>query len=296
MTDLPTIKAIYTDGACSGNPGPGGWGTVIYFADGQIQELGGHAPGTTNNRMEMQAAIAALEFLQQHDYDTPIELNTDSKYLIQGITQWMRGWTRKGWKTSAGKAVLNKDLWLELDGLTQTLKDAQKVDITWTYVKGHAGNIGNERCDEIARAFSHQRSISLKKAASGSAVPTPKVSTPQPSPPASAAPAPVPEQPQPAPKAQPDISRSTSHTLPPSDMSDTRINRASNTLKLLQVADELAKQGYLITTSELVVLTGVSASELAKRGDDWTWRNWTVSCVSSESDQEKFWQLERIEA
>ena len=293
MTDLPTIKAIYTDGACSGNPGPGGWGTVIYFANGQIQELGGHAPGTTNNRMEMQAAIAALAFLQQHDYDTPIELNTDSKYLIQGITQWMRGWKRKGWKTSAGKAVLNKDLWLELDELTQTLKDAQKVDITWTYVKGHAGNIGNERCDEIARAFSHQRSIRLKTAADG-----PKASVTKSTPTTSASPESAPEKTQPAakPTVQKEISLSTSNTLPSSDMSDTRINRASNTLKLLQVADELAKQGYLITTSELVVLTGVSASELAKCGDDWTWRNWTVSCVSSESDQEKFWQLERIEA
>ncbi|MEO0869264.1 MAG: ribonuclease H, partial [Cyanobacteria bacterium J06642_11] len=138
MADLPDIKAIYTDGACSGNPGPGGWGTVIYFENGAVHEMGGYEPGTTNNRMEMQAAIAALQFLQQHDYDTDIELNTDSKYLIQGITQWMRGWKRKGWKTSAGKAVLNKDLWLELDALTQNLKTDQSVDIDWKYVKGHA--------------------------------------------------------------------------------------------------------------------------------------------------------------
>ncbi|MEA5466928.1 ribonuclease HI [Leptothoe sp. PORK10 BA2] len=312
MTDVPVIKAIYTDGACSGNPGPGGWGTVIYFANGQIQELGGHEPGTTNNRMEMQAAIAALQFLQQHDYDTPVELHTDSKYLIQGITQWMRGWKRKGWKTAAGKAVLNQDLWLELDELTQTLKNNQKVDITWTYVKGHAGDIGNERCDEIARAFSHQRRISLKQAAdSPPSTPqvtavksSPTTSTPDPVPSdpvsqESIAKDPVYPAPQPIAKPTPqkEISPSTSNTLPPSDMSDTRINRVSNTLKLLQVADELATQGYLITTSELVVLTGVSASDLAnKRGDDWTWRNWTVSCVSSESDQEKFWQLERIEA
>lgn len=285
MTDLPAIKAIYTDGACSGNPGPGGWGTVIYFANGQIQELGGHAAGTTNNRMEMQAAIAALEFLKQHDYDTAIELNTDSKYLIQGITQWMRGWKRKGWKTAAGKAVLNKDLWLTLDDLTQSLKTDQSVDIDWKYVKGHAGNVGNERCDEIARSFSHKRPISLKQSSdSASASVTAK-------PGANASPKTNPETKSP---------QQTEIPLPKidttlSDMSDTRINRVSNMLTLLKTADELAQQGYLITTSELVVLTGVSAAELAKRGDDWTWRNWTVSCVSGESDQEKFWQLERIE-
>ena len=287
MTGLPEIKAIYTDGACSGNPGPGGWGTVIYFMDGSVHEIGGYEPETTNNRMEMQAAIAALQFLQQHDYDTPIELNTDSKYLIQGITQWMRGWKRKGWKTAAGKAVLNKDLWLELDELTQNLKADQKVAIDWKYVKGHAGNVGNERCDDIARSFSQKRATSLKQSIGSAKKPlsaTPKT-------------APTPKI---ADKTKTKPSQQTEILLPKidttlSDMSDTRINRVSNMLTLLQTADELAKQGYLITTSELVVLTGVSASELAKRGDDWTWRNWTVSCVSSESDLEKFWQLERIE-
>ncbi|MEM9978308.1 MAG: ribonuclease HI [Cyanobacteria bacterium P01_D01_bin.2] len=285
MTDLPRIKAVYTDGACSGNPGPGGWGTVIYFADGQVHELGGYAPETTNNRMEMQAAIAALEFLQQHNYDTPIELNTDSKYLIQGITQWMRGWKRKGWKTSAGKAVLNKDLWLTLDQLTQNLRTDQSVDIDWKYVKGHAGNVGNERCDDIARSFSQRRAISLKQSVGGPNQAVSKAAKTQPTPSA------TPKQPP----QQKEISLPKIDTTL-SNMSDTRINRVSNMLALLQTADELAKQGYLITTSELVVLTGVSASELAKRGDDWTWRNWTVSCVSSESEPEKFWQLERIEA
>lgn len=291
MTDLPEIKAIYTDGACSGNPGPGGWGTVIYFGDGQVHELGGNAAGTTNNRMEMQAAISALEFLQQHDYDTDVELNTDSKYLIQGMTQWLRGWKRKGWKTAAGKAVLNQDLWLQLDELTQTLKTDQGVGIDWNYVKGHAGNVGNERCDEIARAFSQKRTISLKKSVDSNVSNSPK-------PAVSKKPAvkqTVKSAPQKTGSQQAEISLPTVDiTL--SEMSDTRLNRVSNMLKLLQTADELANQGYLITTSELVVLTGVSASELTKRGDDWTWRNWTVSCVSSESDQEKFWQLERIEA
>ncbi len=288
MTDLPEIKAIYTDGACSGNPGPGGWGTVIYFVDGQIHELGGYQAGTTNNRMEMQAAIAALQFLQQHDYDTPLELNTDSKYLIQGITQWTRGWKRKGWKTAAAKPVLNKDLWLELDELTQTLKHNQDIDITWNYVKGHAGNIGNERCDEIARAFSLQRSISLKKTVDGQ-------SSGNSSPSATVAKKVSPLSPKETVKTAAQKKIPLPKTVPAANaMSETRINRASNTLKLLQIADELAQQGYLITTSELVVLTGISASDLARRGNDWTWRNWAVSCVSGESDEETFWQLERL--
>ncbi len=287
MTDLPEIKAIYTDGACSGNPGPGGWGTVIYFVDGSVHEMGGYEPGTTNNRMEMQAAIAALQFLQQHTYDNDIQLNTDSKYLIQGITQWMRGWKRKGWKTAAGKAVLNKDLWLTLDELAQSLKTDQSIDIDWQYVKGHAGNVGNERCDEIARSFSQQRAISLSQSIGGSSKASATTEKTKSIPKATST------LPKKSPQ-QPEISLPIIDTTL-SDMSDTRINRVSNMLKLLQTADELATQGYLITTSELVVLTGISAGELAKRGDDWTWRNWTISCVSSESDQDKFWQLERIE-
>jgi ribonuclease HI len=235
--------------------------------------------------MEMQAAIAALEFLQQHDYDDDIQLNTDSKYLIQGITQWMRGWKRKGWKTAAGKAVLNKDLWLTLDDLTQHLKTDQHVDVDWKYVKGHAGNVGNERCDEIARSFSQKRATRLKQSI-GAASQTSSTA-------AKAKPAPKAAQKTNSPQQTEIPLPNIDTTL--SDMSDTRINRVSNMLTLLQTADELAKQGYLITTSELIVLTGLSASELAKRGDDWTWRNWTVSCVSSESEQDKFWQLERIE-
>ncbi|NEQ48577.1 MAG: ribonuclease HI [Leptolyngbya sp. SIO3F4] len=209
--------------------------------------------------------------------------------MIQGITQWMRGWKRKGWKTSAGKAVLNKDLWLTLDDLTQNLKTDQSVEIDWKYVKGHAGNVGNERCDEIARSFSQKRTISLKKSVDGDGENEPH--------PVQSKTSAV----KPTTKSVPQktISQQTTSPVPVidktlNDMSDTRINRVSNMLKLLQTADELANQGYLITTSELVVLTGIPASELAKRGDDWTWRNWTVSCVSNESDQDTFWQLERI--
>lgn len=151
-----TIDKIYTDGACSGNPGPGGWGTVIYFSDGSIHELGGFDAQTTNNRMEMQAAIAGLEFLTASQQTQPIILYTDSEYLKNGITQWIHGWKKKGWKTSTGKPVLNQDLWQLLDKLNSK-------QVEWRYVRGHAGNEGNERCDAIARSFALGKSPLLQQ-------------------------------------------------------------------------------------------------------------------------------------
>ncbi|MBW4519229.1 MAG: ribonuclease HI [Scytolyngbya sp. HA4215-MV1] len=144
---MKTIQRIYTDGACSGNPGPGGWGTVVYFLDGSVHEMGGREAQTTNNRMEMQAAIAALQYLADSGQSEPIELYTDSEYLKNGITKWIHGWKKKGWKTSTGKSVLNQDLWEALDVLNSK-------GVQWRYVRGHAGDEGNERCDAIARTFS----------------------------------------------------------------------------------------------------------------------------------------------
>jgi ribonuclease HI len=150
------IERIYTDGACSGNPGPGGWGTVVYFTDGSIHEMGGADPKTTNNRMEMQAAIKALKYLQKTGQTEPIELYTDSEYVKNGITQWIKAWKKKGWKTSTGKPVLNQDLWQELDALNSP-------QVQWRYVRGHAGDVGNERCDVIARAYSLGKTPSLQR-------------------------------------------------------------------------------------------------------------------------------------
>ena len=151
------IKAIYTDGACSGNPGPGGWGTVIYFEGDRCHELGGAEAATTNNRMEMQAAIAALEALATSQaataQATPPTLYTDSQYVQNGITKWIHGWKRKGWKTASGKPVLNRDLWEQLDALHQQVNARLTKPLRWAYVRGHSGNAGNERCDTIARAF-----------------------------------------------------------------------------------------------------------------------------------------------
>lgn len=167
---LPTIKAIYTDGACSGNPGPGGWGTVLYLADGSVHELGGRDPKTTNNRMEMQAAIAGLRFLLDSGQTTPVELYTDSEYVKKGITQWIDGWKKRDWQTSAKKPVLNKDLWQQLDELNQAVGQQTGAAVKWIYVRGHAGNEGNERCDAIARAFSLNQAITLLQHPEGAAV------------------------------------------------------------------------------------------------------------------------------
>ncbi|WP_448573731.1 ribonuclease HI [Trichothermofontia sp.] len=155
---LHKIASLYTDGACAGNPGPGGWGVVIYFNDGSVHEMGGFDPQTTNNRMELQAAIAALEYLTQSDQRDPVVLYTDSEYVKNGITKWIKGWKRRDWKTSQDKPVLNQDLWERLDALNSP-------QITWEYVRGHAGDAGNERCDAIARGFATRKPPILQQQA-----------------------------------------------------------------------------------------------------------------------------------
>lgn len=131
---------MYTDGACRGNPGPGGWGVVMSYADRE-KELNGGEPATTNNRMELMAAIRGLEALNRPCH---VDLHTDSEYLRKGITEWMPRWKSNGWKTSGRKPVKNMDLWQELDGLSAN------HEVSWHWVKGHAGVPGNERADELA--------------------------------------------------------------------------------------------------------------------------------------------------
>lgn len=131
---------IYTDGACKGNPGPGGWG-VFFQYKGKEKELCGGERETTNNRMELMAAIQALEGLNQA---CSIKLHTDSKYVLQGITEWMINWKKRGWKTAANQPVKNEELWRRLDAAIQ------RHAIEWIWVKGHAGDPGNERADNLA--------------------------------------------------------------------------------------------------------------------------------------------------
>jgi ribonuclease HI len=136
------VVEIFTDGACSGNPGPGGWGAVLRYG-GHERELMGHADATTNNRMEMMAAIAALEVLKR---PSRVHIHTDSQYLRDGITRFIHGWKARGWKTADKKPVKNIDLWTRLEAA------AKRHQVEWFWVRGHAGHAENERADALARA------------------------------------------------------------------------------------------------------------------------------------------------
>lgn len=142
MPQSSTIVEIFSDGACSGNPGPGGYGTILRFG-GHVKELSGFDPETTNNRMELLGAIVGLEALTR---PCTVRLTTDSQYLVKGMTEWVSGWKRKGWKNSKKEDVANRDLWERL------LTVAGQHQVEWVWVKGHAGHAENERCDELARA------------------------------------------------------------------------------------------------------------------------------------------------
>ncbi|MBW4643746.1 MAG: ribonuclease HI [Goleter apudmare HA4340-LM2] len=294
MSTQPKIQSIYTDGACTGNPGPGGWGTVVYFSDGSIHEMGDAASHTTNNKMEMQAAIAALQYLQASGQTQPITLYTDSEYLINSITKWLKGWKKKGWKKADGNPVQNQDLLEILDDLNSQLS------VNWQHVRGHSGNIGNERCDAIARAFASgnipvlqqsyptnsQRSslltneLNVAKVSDSHANSTiinnkeQKIST-----------------------LASHITIMESHITPTAATIDEkppelRVTQLRNLVETLRIADEIATKGYLITSSELADLMDVHASAVTSRGDQWRWRNWIVSRVRREGNQ-ILWELER---
>lgn len=284
MSSFPQIKSIYTDGACSGNPGPGGWGVVVYFADDSIYEIGGAEALTTNNRMELQAAIAALEFLSKTGQKAPVTLYTDSEYVKKGITQWVEGWKNKGWKTSQGKAVLNQDLWETLDRL-----NTAKID--WQYVRAHAGNVGNERCDEIARNFSLGRTQTLKQVptletfSSETTVQSGYITLQS---------SDVPSDLSTFKLTMTDATISSAAETLESLSGEGRIAQLRNLVEVLHIADNIATKGYLITSSELADLMDIHTSAVTSRGDNWVWRNWVVSRVRREGNQ-ILWQLERVD-
>jgi ribonuclease HI len=134
------VVHIYSDGACKGNPGAGGWGALL-ISGGHRKEICGGEPNTTNNRMEMLAVIRALEMLKR---PSTVQVHTDSQYVQKGVSEWLPGWKKRGWRTAAGKPVKNQDLWQELDDLSQ------KHHIEWNWVRGHAGHPENERADALA--------------------------------------------------------------------------------------------------------------------------------------------------
>ncbi|MGB3204443.1 MAG: ribonuclease HI [Crinalium sp.] len=283
-----TIKSIYTDGACSGNPGPGGWGVVVYYSDNCVAEMGDGEAATTNNRMEMLAAIAALKFIAKSQQTEPITLYTDSEYVLKGITQWVKGWKKKGWKTSGGKAVLNQDFWEILDQLNSEIYQ-QGTPLNWQYVRGHAGNIGNERCDAIARGFAIGKPPLLKQltdnrsfgsqetdGSSNKTIQSTCLSSD------------LPTLDFVMVDSTTSLSGDTLDNLP----REARVAQLHNLIETLRIADEVADQGYLITSSELADLMDVNASAVTSRGDEWRWRNWIVSRVRREGNQ-ILWQLER---
>ena len=141
MTDIPQAVELYTDGACSGNPGPGGWGCILRFKGVEKELYGGENP-TTNNRMEMMAVLSGLNALTR---PCTVEVYTDSEYVKKGMTEWLRGWKARGWKTADKKPVKNDDLWKMLD------EAASRHRVSWHWVRGHAGHPENERADELAR-------------------------------------------------------------------------------------------------------------------------------------------------
>jgi ribonuclease HI len=148
-TPMKQVQLI-TDGACLGNPGPGGWASILRYG-GHSKELFGSAPQTTNNRMELTAAIEGLRALRE---PCQVEVVTDSEYVKNGITQWIAGWKRNGWRTAAKKPVMNQDLWQELD------QQAARHKITWTWTKGHADHDDNNRADELAARAAREQSKS----------------------------------------------------------------------------------------------------------------------------------------
>ena len=137
---------IYTDGSSLGNPGPGGWGTVVVIDGKIVEELGGHNKDTTNNRMELQAAIEALKYMHKHQKENIVTIHADSSYVLNGITGWIFGWEKNGWRTANKKPVMNQEIWQELIALVREFKGK----IIWQKVKGHSGHVYNDKADEIA--------------------------------------------------------------------------------------------------------------------------------------------------
>ena len=177
------VVAAACDGACSGNPGPGGWGALLRFEDGSVHELGGADRATTNNRMELTAALALLEAIKELPRPAQLSIRTDSRYLIDGFSKWIQGWKRKGWRTASGGAVLNRDLWELLD-------QARLEGVSLVHVKGHSGDPDNDRCDAIAVAFSKGQMPAM---AAGEVIATARIEADVPAP-ETADPAPAPLQ------------------------------------------------------------------------------------------------------
>jgi len=258
MRDQPgRVVGAACDGACSGNPGPGGWGALLRFEDGTVRELGDSDPATTNNRMELAAALALLEVLKDLPRRQEMVIRTDSRYLIDGMGKWLPGWKRRSWRTASGGPVLNRDLWERLD-------QARLAGVGFQHVRGHSGDPDNDRCDAIAVAFSRGQRPLLAREGQGSG---------------KAAPAPQPG-------ARP--AEATAVTEADTGGGDPAPPALRQLLSRLELADWLAQGGYSLTLVELAQLVELPLKTLESRAAVWTWRDWSV-----EPSGEGRWRLRR---
>ena len=230
------VVAAACDGACSGNPGPGGWGALLRFEDGSVHELGGADRATTNNRMELTAALALLEAIKELPRPAQLSIRTDSRYLIDGFSKWIQGWKRKGWRTASGGAVLNRDLWERLD-------QARLEGVSLVHVKGHSGDPDNDRCDAIAVAFSKGQMPAM---AAGEVIATARIEADVPA------------------------------DLPSTKDADPAPAPLQQLLSRCELADRFASQGYGLSLVELAQLVEQPLQQLESRSGSWRWRDWQV--------------------
>ncbi|MEB3353517.1 MAG: ribonuclease H [Cyanobacteriota bacterium] len=235
------VVAAACDGACSGNPGPGGWGALLRFEDGSRLELGGPDPATTNNRMELTAALVLMRELCNLPRHPDLVIRTDSRYLIDGLERWIHGWKRKGWRTASGGPVLNRELWEELDA-------ARLHDVPLRYVKGHSGDPDNDRCDAIAVAFSRGQRPPLAQRGQGQLAPQ-------------ASEQPVSEL------TAPELAVSKQDLAPPP---------LQQLLTRLELAERLAAGGHGLSLVELAQLLEQPLRTLEQRTASFPWRDWLV--------------------
>ena len=251
------VVAAACDGACSGNPGPGGWGALLRFEDGSVHEMGGADRATTNNRMELTAALALLEAIKELPRPAQLSIRTDSRYLIDGFSKWIQGWKRKGWRTASGGAVLNRDLWEQLD-------QARLEGVSLVHVKGHSGDPDNDRCDAIAVAFSKGQMPAM---AAGEVIATARIEAD--------VPADVP---------------STKNAAPGPAIADPAPAALQQLLSRCELADRFADHGYGLSLVELAQLVEQPLQQLERRSGPWRWRDWQVLPLEGGR-----WRLQRDE-
>ena len=262
MRDQPgRVVGAACDGACSGNPGPGGWGALLRFEDGSVRELGDRDPATTNNRMELAAALALLELLKDLPRRQEMVIRTDSRYLIDGMGKWLPGWKRRNWRTASGGPVLNRDLWEQLD-------QARLAGVGFQHVRGHSGDPDNDRCDAIAVAFSRGQRPPLAGEGQGAAKAVPARQ----------------------PMAMPVAAKAVAQTGAEADTGggDPAPPALHQLLSRFELADRLAQGGYSLTLVELAQLVELPLKTLESRGAVWSWRDWLV-----EPSGEGRWRLRR---